>query len=173
VWLNDAQLPAYDYWQYWRNTEDADVGRFLKLFTALPMGEVVKLEALGGSEINEAKKILATEATALIHSRDKALAAAETARKTFEQGGLGGDLPSFTVPAADLSAGLSVIAAFVAAGLASSNGDARRQIQGSGLKVNDVTVRDEKMKLTMADLVNDGVVKLSLGKKKHVLLRPE
>jgi tyrosyl-tRNA synthetase len=173
VWLNDAQLPAYDYWQYWRNTEDADVGRFLKLFTALPIGDVVKLEALGGSEINEAKKILATEATALIHGRDKALAAAETARKTFEQGGLGGDLPSFTVPAADLSAGLSVIAAFVAAGLASSNGDARRQIQGGGLKVNDVTVRDEKMKLSLADLANDGVVKLSLGKKKHVLLRPE
>jgi tyrosyl-tRNA synthetase len=172
VWLNDAQLPAYDYWQYWRNTEDADVGRFLKLFTALPMGELAKLDALGGSEINEAKKILATEATALIHGRDKALAAAETARKTFEQGGLGGDLPSFTVPVADLSAGLSVIAAFVASGLASSNGDARRQIQGGGLKVNDVTVRDEKMKLSLADLVNDGVVKLSLGKKKHVLLRP-
>jgi tyrosyl-tRNA synthetase len=172
VWLNEAQLSAYDYWQYWRNTEDADVGRFLKLFTALPMGEVNRLAALGGSEINDAKKALATEATSLIHGRDKALAAAETARKTFEQGGLAADLPSFNVPLADLAAGLGVVAAFVAAGLASSNGDARRQIQGGGLKVNGLTVTDDQMKLTQADLVEEGVIKLSLGKKKHVLLRP-
>ena len=171
VWLNEAQLSAYDYWQYWRNTEDADVSRFLKLFTTLPMAEVAKLGALGGSEINEAKKALATEATALIHGRDKAEAAAETARKTFEQGGLATDLPSIEVNSAELSAGMSVIAAFVAAGLVSSNGDARRQIQGGGLKVNDVTVSDDKMKLSSADLVDGGVIKLSLGKKKHVLLR--
>jgi tyrosyl-tRNA synthetase len=172
VWLNEAQLSAYDYWQYWRNTEDADVGRFLKLFTTLPMTEVARLTALGGSEINDAKKTLATEATALIHGRDKAIVAAETARKTFEQGGLAADLPSITVPAAELSAGIGVIAAFVAAGLVSSNGDGRRQIQGGGLKVNNVAVTDDKMKLTSGDLVEGNAIKLSLGKKKHVLLKP-
>ncbi len=171
VWLNDEQLSAYDYWQYWRNTEDADVGRFLKLFTTLPMSEIAKLAALGGAEINDAKKALATEATALIHGRVKADAAAETARKTFEQGGLAADLPSVTIPAADLAAGLSVLTAFVTAGLVSSNGDARRQIQGGGLKVNDAAVTDDKMKLANASLV-EGVIKLSLGRKKHVLLRP-
>jgi tyrosyl-tRNA synthetase len=172
VWLNEDQLSAYDYWQYWRNTEDADVGRFLKLFTTLPMAEVRKLAALGGVEINEAKKALATEATALIHGRSKADAAAETARKTFEQGGLAADLPSVSIVAADLEAGLSVLAAFVSAGLVASNGEARRQIQGGGLKVNDTAVADEKMKLTPASLMEGGVIKLSLGKKKHVLLKP-
>ena len=171
VWLNEAQLSAYDYWQYWRNTEDADVGRFLKLFTTLPMSEIARLAGLAGSEINEAKKVLATEATALIHGRDKALAAAETARKTFEQGALAADLPSINVPLAELASGMSVLAAFLAAGLVSSNGDARRQIQGGGLKVNDIVVRDDKLKLTPDDLVAGGVIKLSLGKKKHVLLR--
>ena len=173
VWLNDDQLSAYDYWQYWRNTEDADVGRFLKLFTTLPMDEIAKLAALGGAEINDAKKVLATEATALIHGRTRADASAETARKTFEQGGLATDLPSVSIPSADLAAGFSVLAAFVTAGLVSSNGDARRQIQGGGLKVNDDTVTDDKMKLTPANLVEGGVIKLSLGKKKHVLLKAE
>jgi tyrosyl-tRNA synthetase len=173
VWLNEDQLSAYDYWQYWRNTEDADVGRFLKLFTTLPVSEIDKLAALGGAEINDAKKVLATEATALIHGRVKADAAAETARMTFEQGGLAADLPSVTIPSADLAAGLSVLAAFVTAGLVSSNGDARRQIQGGGLKVNDTAVTDDRMKLTPANLGEGNVIKLSLGKKKHVLLRAE
>ncbi|MEQ1576651.1 MAG: tyrosine--tRNA ligase [Hyphomicrobium sp.] len=172
VWLNEEQLSAYDYWQYWRNTEDADVGRFLKLFTTLPLDEVARLSSLGGSEINEAKKSLATEATTLIHGRSKAEAAAETARKTFEQGGLATDLPTVTITSADLAAGFSVLAAFAAAGLVSSNGEARRQIQGGGLKVNDAAVTDDKMKLTPANLAEGGVIKLSLGKKKHVLLKP-
>lgn len=172
VWLNEAQLAAYDYWQYWRNTEDADVERFLKLFTLLPMDEVTRLGSLMGSEINEAKKILATEATALIHGRDKAEAAAETAKQTFEQGRLGADLPAIEVAKADLQQGLGVLAAFVKAGLVASNSEARRQVQGGGLKVNDAAVTDDKAQLTLKDLTGDGVVKLSLGKKKHVLLKP-
>jgi tyrosyl-tRNA synthetase len=172
VWLNEAQLSAYDYWQYWRNTEDADVARFLKLFTTLPMAEVNRLAALGGAEINEAKKVLATEATALIHGRANAETAAETARKTFEEGTLASDLPTVSVPASDLSSGLGVLSAFVTAGLVKSNGEARRQIQGGGLKVNDTVVTDEKAQITAGDLTANGVVKLSLGKKKHVLLKP-
>lgn len=172
VWLNEPQLPAYDYWQYWRNTEDADVARFLKLYTTLPLDEVARLAALQGSEINEAKKVLATEATALIHGRDKANAAAETARLTFEQGLTASDLPSVEIASSELAAGLGVLAAFVAAGLVKSNGEARRQIQGGGLKVNDATVTDEKLALKPSHLSSDGVIKLSLGKKRHVLLRP-
>ena len=172
VWLNEAQLSAYDYWQYWRNTEDADVERFLKLFTTLPLGEIAKLAALQGAEINEAKKALATAATALIHGQDKADAAAETARKTFEQGTLAADLPTVEIQNAELHSGLSILTAFVKAGLVASNGEARRQIQGGGLKVNDQTVKDEKAKLTASELTGDGIIKLSLGKKKHVLLKP-
>ena len=172
VWLNDDMLSAYDYWQFWRNTEDADVERFLKLFTFLPMDEVTKLAALQGQEINEAKKTLATEATALIHGRDKAEAAAETARKTFEQGALADDLPSVSVPKADLENGIGVLQAFVTAGLVKSNGEARRQIKGGGLKVNDAAVNDEKASLSQADLTDDGVIKLSIGKKRHVLIKP-
>jgi tyrosyl-tRNA synthetase len=172
VWLNDAQLPAYDYWQYWRNTEDADVVRFLKLFTTLPMGEIARLGALQGGEINDAKKVLATEATALVHGREKADAAAETARKTFEEGALATDLPTVDVPQSDLGNGLGVLAAFVLSGLVKSNGEARRQIQGGGLRVNDAAVTDEKITLTAKDVSPDGVIKLSLGKKKHVLLKP-
>jgi tyrosyl-tRNA synthetase len=172
VWLNANQLSAYDYWQYWRNTEDADVGRFLKLFTTLPLDEVARLSALGGAEINEAKKVLATEATALVHGREKADLAAETARKTFEQGELAADLPTVEVPAGELAAGVGVLAAFVKAGLVKSNGEARRQIQGGGLRVNDKPVADEKLTISNADLTADGVVKLSLGKKRHVLLKP-
>ena len=140
VWLNEQQLSAYDYWQFWRNTEDADVPRFLKLFTMLPMEEIAKLAALGGAEINEAKKVLATEATALVHGRDKAEAAAETARKTFEQGALASDLPTVEIDHSDLESGLGVLTAFVKAGLVASNGEARRQIHGGGLKINDETV---------------------------------
>jgi tyrosyl-tRNA synthetase len=172
VWLNEAQLSAYDYWQFWRNTEDADVGRFLKLFTMLPLDEIAKLSALGGAEINEAKKTLATEATALVHGREKAEAAAETARKTFEQGALATDLPTIEISAAEFDSGLGVLTAFVKAGLVTSNSEARRQIQGGGLKINDEPVTSDKAVLKAADAVSNGVIKLSLGKKKHVLLKP-
>jgi tyrosyl-tRNA synthetase len=172
VWLNEDRLSAYEYWQYWRNTEDADVERFLKLFTTLPMDEIARLSALAGAEINEAKKVLATEATALLHGRAKAEAAAETARTTFEQGTLATDLPSVEIARLELDAGLGVLTAFVRAGLVKSNGEARRQIQGGGLKVNDDTVTDEKATLTSSSLTPQGVIKLSLGKKRHVLLKP-
>jgi tyrosyl-tRNA synthetase len=172
VWLNADQFSPYDFWQYWRNTEDADVGKFLKLFTTLPMSEIRKLEALGGSEINEAKKVLATEATALLHGRDAANEAAETARRTFEEGALAETLPTVEIPRGELDAGLGVLNAFVKAGLVASNGEARRQIKGGGLRVNDEPVTDEKMVLSAASLTPEGVIKLSFGKKKHVLIRP-
>ncbi|QDP25938.1 tyrosine--tRNA ligase [Bradyrhizobium cosmicum] len=172
VWLNADQFSPYDFWQYWRNTEDADVGKFLKLFTTLPMSEIKKLEALGGSEINEAKKVLATEATALLHGRDAANEAAETARRTFEEGALAESLPTVEIPRGELDAGLGVLNAFVKAGLVASNGEARRQIKGGGLRVNDVSVTDEKMALSADSLTPEGVIKLSFGKKKHVLIRP-
>jgi tyrosyl-tRNA synthetase len=178
VWLNDegpkeAALSAYDYWQYWRNTEDADVGRFLRLFTTLPLAEIERLETLEGAEINEAKKTLATAATTLVHGRQKAEAAAQTARQTFEQGVTAADLPSVAIARSEFDAGLGVLAAFVKAGLVKSNGEARRQIQGGGLRVNDETVTDEKAQLGAADAINDGAIKLSLGRKRHVLLRPQ
>jgi tyrosyl-tRNA synthetase len=172
VWLNEAQLSAYDYWQYWRNTEDADVARFLKLFTTLPLDEVAKLAALGGAEINEAKKVLATEATALVHGREKAEAAAETARTTFEQGGLAAGLPTVEIGEAALRTGIGLLTQFVEAGLVASTSEARRQIKGGGLKVNDKVVTDERAQLSERDLTPEGVIKLSLGKKKHVLLKP-
>jgi tyrosyl-tRNA synthetase len=172
IWLNEEQLSAYEYWQFWRNTEDADVERFLKLYTTLPLGEVAKLAALKGADINEAKKTLATEATALLHGRNKAEAAAETARKTFEQGATAEGLPTIELPKAALAGGIGVLTAFVQAGLVKSNGEARRQIQGGGLRVNDQPVVDEKTLLTAADIASDGAIKLSLGKKKHVLLKP-
>ncbi len=172
VWLNADMLPVYDYWQYWRNTEDADVGRFLRLFTVMPMDEIRRLEQLGGAEINEAKKILATEATALVHGREAAAQASETARKTFEEGITADTLPSVMIPAAELAAGVGVLSAFVRAGLVASTGEARRQVKGGGLRVNDVAVSDERASLSTAQLV-DGVIKLSMGKKKHVLLRSE
>ena len=165
-------LSPYDYWQYWRNTEDADVGRFLKLYTKLPMDEIARLAALGGSEINDAKKILATEITALVHGRAAAETAAETARATFEEGRLAADLPTVEIARAELEAGLGVLAAFVRAGLAASNGEARRLVQGGAVKVNDVAVADDRAKLGLGDLTADGVIKLSSGKKKHVLLKP-
>lgn len=171
VWLNADMLSPYEYWQYWRNTEDADVERFLKLFTTLPLDEIAKLAALKGQEINEAKKILATETTALVHSREEAERAAETARQTFEEGALAAELPSVEIAAAELAAGVGVLNAFVKAGLVSSNGDARRQIKAGGLRVNDEAVTDERMTLTNAQ-VTDGVIKLSLGRKRHVLLKP-
>jgi tyrosyl-tRNA synthetase len=173
VWLNADMLPVYDYWQYWRNAEDADVERFLKLFTTLPLDEVARLAALAGSEINEAKKVLANEATALLHGREAAEAAAETARKTFEEGVLAASLPTVAVSADEIAAGLGVLTAFVKAGLTPSTGEARRQIKGGGLKLNDETIADERYILRQADFEAEGVAKLSVGKKKHVLLKPE
>jgi tyrosyl-tRNA synthetase len=171
VWLNADEFSPYDFWQYWRNTEDADVVKFLKLFTILPMSEIAKLSALKGGEINEAKKVLATEATALLHGRDAAKKAAETARQTFEEGAIAENLPTVEIPQSELAAGVGVLSAFVKAGLVASNGEARRQIKGGGLRVNDVAVTDEKMTLTPGNLTGEGVIKLSLGKKRHVLLR--
>jgi tyrosyl-tRNA synthetase len=172
VWLNSDQLSPYDYWQYWRNTEDADVTRFLKLFTTLPLGEIAKLGELAGAEINEAKKVLATEATALIHGREAADKAAGTAEQAFEQGAAAAGLPTITVARAELDAGIGVLTAFVTAGLAASNGEARRHIQGGALRINDSVVDDEKGSIAADALNSDGVIKLSMGKKKHVLLRP-
>ncbi|NLH83694.1 MAG: tyrosine--tRNA ligase [Phyllobacteriaceae bacterium] len=172
VWLEPDLLSPYAYWQYWRNTEDADVERFLKLYTKLPMAEIARLAALGGSEINDAKKILATEITAMVHGRTVAEAAAETARKTFEEGALATDLPTVEIARTRLAEGLGVLTAFVEAGLAASNGEARRAVGGGALKVNDVTVADDKLRLTEGDLTGEGVIKLSQGKKKHVLLKP-
>jgi tyrosyl-tRNA synthetase len=172
VWLDAALLSPYGYWQFWRDTADADVARFLKLFTELPLDEIGRLAALRDREINEAKKVLATEATALLHGRDAAEAAAATARATFEEGGLAADLPTVTIAAATLEAGLGVLTAFVTAGLCASNGEARRQLKGGGLRVNDAAVTDERATLTPRDLTPEGVVKLSLGRKRHVLLRP-
>ena len=171
VWLNADMLPVYDYWQFWRNTDDADVGRFLKLFTTLPMAEIDRLQALGGAEINDAKKILATTATAVVHGRPAADQAAETARKTFVDGVVAENLPHVTIDASDLAPGLGILAAFVKAGLVASTGEARRQIKGGGLRVNDVPVTDDRALLRDADLTPEGVIKLSLGRKKHVLLK--
>ena len=172
VWLNADLVTPYDYWQYWRNTEDGDVGRFLKLFTVLPLNEIARLSALKGNEINEAKKILATEATTLVHGRSAADEAAETARKTFEEGALADTLPTVEVPRAEFAKGVGVLSAFAEkTGLVASNGEARRQIKSGGLRINDRPVTDDKMMLTEAALTADGVVKLSFGKKKHVLLK--
>ncbi|MCB8820636.1 tyrosine--tRNA ligase [Microvirga rosea] len=173
VWLNADLLSPYDYWQFWRNTEDADVGRFLKLFTILPLDEIAQLSALQGADINEAKKVLATEATALIHGREAAERAAETALKTFEQGALAESLPTIEIPSASLADGLGILTAFgpTYAKLVPSTSEARRQVKSGGLKVNDQTVTDENGILKLSDMTAEGVIKLSFGKKKHVLLR--
>jgi tyrosyl-tRNA synthetase len=170
VWLSASRLSAYDYWQFWRNTEDADVGRFLRLFTDHPLAEIDRLAALGGAEVNEAKKVLATEATALAHGRAAAEAAAETARTTFEAGGAADTLPTHLVPAAELAAGIAVFRLLVESGLCSSLGDARRLIRGGGARVNDTPVADEAATVTPADL-RDGAMKLSAGKKQHRLVK--
>ncbi|MBL8550796.1 MAG: tyrosine--tRNA ligase [Hyphomonadaceae bacterium] len=169
VWLNPDLLSPFDYWQFWRNTEDADVGRFLKLFTDIPPAEIARLEALEGAEINDAKKALATAATAMLHGPQAAEEAAEAARKTFEQGVRAEGLPSVTVSAAEIE-GMRISAAFERAGLVASRGEAKRHIAAGALRVNDAPVTDENAALSAADLV-DGAVKLSLGKKKHALLR--
>jgi len=173
VWLNADMMSPYEFWQFWRNTEDADVVRLLKLFTELPLDEIARLGALQGQEINEAKKALATEATAMLHGRAAAEQAAETARRTFEEGTLAESLPTVEIPRGELEAGFGVLSAFSEkTGLVASNGEARRQIKGGGLKVNDATVTDDKAVLTLTDLTPEGVIKLSLGRKKHVLLKP-
>ncbi|MGQ0444065.1 MAG: tyrosine--tRNA ligase [Beijerinckiaceae bacterium] len=169
IWLDEGMLPVFEYWQYWRNCEDKDTGRFLRLFTELRLDEIARLEALGGAEVNEAKKILATEAAAMVHGREAALLAAETARQTFVEGAVAASLPSVKIPAAEFAAGLGVLTAFVRSGLVASTGEARRQIIGGGLRVNDQTVTDERMVIGLRDLT-EGVVKLSLGRKRHVLL---
>jgi tyrosyl-tRNA synthetase len=169
VWLNADMLSPYGYWQFWRNTEDADVGRFLRLFTTLPLSEIEKLEKLGGSEINEAKKTLANEATALLHGRKAAEDSAEVARKTFEEGASAEGLPTIEI---DLAVGVGVLQAAVLAGFAASNGEARRSIQGGGIRVNDELVSDDRMQLSLQNLNQDGVIKLSMGRKKHVLIKP-
>ncbi|MCH9765989.1 MAG: tyrosine--tRNA ligase [Alphaproteobacteria bacterium] len=173
VWLNETQLSAYNYWQYWRNTEDADVVRFLKLFTTVPMDQIDELAHLKGADINEAKKVLATEATRLVHGDAKATQAADAAQKTFEIGVHADDLPSVTIAASELTGGIGVLTAFVCAGLVKSNGEARRQIKGGGLKINDQVVTSDGQNISDSDVTADGVVKLSFGKKRHVLLRPE
>jgi tyrosyl-tRNA synthetase len=173
LWLNADMVSPYDYWQYWRNTEDGDVVRFLKLFTTLPLHEIGRLAALKGQDINEAKKVLATEATALVHGRTAAEQAEKTARQTFEEGTLAANLPTVEVSRAELDKGIGVLTAFAEkTGLVSSNGEARRQIKAGGLKVNDKTVSDDKMVLTTRDLTAEGVIKLSLGRKRHILLKP-
>ncbi|WP_316977936.1 tyrosine--tRNA ligase [Shumkonia mesophila] len=170
VWLNEDMLPAYDYWQYWRNTEDADVGKFLRLFTDLPEAEIARLEALAGAEINEAKKVLATEITRLCHGEAAAAAASETAKRTFEEGAIGDGLPTLDVPAAELEQGVAAFDLFRRAGLAASNGEARRLIKGGGARINDVPVANEMQPVTLADRAG-GVIKLSAGKKKHTIVR--
>ena len=172
VWLKADLVSPYEYWQYWRNTEDADVERFLKLFTVLPLDEIARLAALRGQDINEAKKVLATEATALVHGRAAADEAAATARATFEEGGLDANLPTVEVPRGEISNGLGVLAAFVKAGLAASNGEVRRAIANNAILVNDVRVTSDKAVIGEGDVTPEGVVKLSLGRKRHVLLKP-
>ncbi|MEN3973905.1 tyrosine--tRNA ligase [Emcibacter sp. SYSU 3D8] len=172
VWLNAEQLSPYDYWQFWRNTDDADVARFLKLFTELPLDEIARLAALEGAGINEAKKVLATEATSLAHGRDAALLAEETARTTFEQGGLGNDLPTVEIERTVLEKGIGILNLLRQAGLSASNGEARRLIQGGGARVNDEKVEDETRILDLDALNSDGVIKLTAGKKRHVIVRP-
>jgi tyrosyl-tRNA synthetase len=172
VWLNGDLFSPYDFWQYFRNTEDADVGRFLKIFTRLPLDEIARLEALGGSEINDAKKVLATEVTAIVHGREAAERAEITARATFEAGAIDLSLPSVEVDKAELDAGLGVQSALVRAGLAASNGEARRHIQSGAVRLNDQLVEDERAAVSGGDLLPEGVIKLSVGKKKHALIRP-
>ena len=172
VWLNADMLSPYDFWQYWRNTEDADVSRFLKLYTTLPMDEINRLSSLQGAELNEVKKILATEVTAMLHGRDAAEKAADIARKNFEEGALSHDLPKIELASSDLKSGIGLLTLLVQAGLAKSNGEARRHVQGGGVRVNDKPVEDEARLISDVDLNDDGVVKLSFGKKRHVLIKP-
>ncbi len=172
VWLNPSYLSPYEYWQFWRNTEDGDVVRFLKLFTELPLAEIERIGVLKGAEVNEAKKILATEATSLLHGSAAAEEAAETARRTFEEGSAGDALPTTNIPRTEFEAGIGLLAAMVRSGLAASNGEARRAVQGGGVRVNDTVVSDERMVIDTSAIGGNDAVKLSLGRKRHALLRP-
>ncbi len=172
VWLNAEMCSPYQYWQHWRNTEDADVGRFLRLFTDVPEDEIVRLEALRGSELNEAKKRLATEATALCHGQEAAAEAADTARRTFETGEIAAGLPTVAISRAKLQDGLLIANLAQLSGLTSSSGEARRLIQAGGLRLNDEIIRDIKATAGLADLTQEGVIKISVGRKKHALVRP-
>ena len=173
VWLNAERLSPYDYWQFWRNTEDADVGRFLRLFTELPLAEIERLERLADAEINEAKKVLATEATVLVHGRAAAEAAAETARAVFETGTAGEALPQVAVPREILERGMPAFELFARAGLAASNSEARRLIKGGGARVNDVVISSETQTITLRDIGPNGVIKLAAGRKRYAAVRPE
>lgn len=172
VWLNADKLSPYQFWQYWRNTEDADVIRFLKLYTPLPMDEILKLSLLQGTEINEAKKILATEVTAMLHGRALADEAAETARKTFEEKTLGENLPTVEINSSEFKKGVGLLTLLVQAGLAKSNSEARRHVQGGGVRVNDQIIEDETHLIIEKDVTAEGIIKLSFGKKKHILIKP-
>lgn len=171
VWLNADMFSPYDYWQFWRNAEDAMVGQYLRWFTDLPLEEIAKLEALQGAEINEAKKVLATEATRMLHGDAAAREAAETAQKTFEQGAAGAALPEITLPAGELESGMSVMELFRRAGLVESNGEAKRLVQGGGAKVNDEKVGDTATLINASALNAEGFIKLSAGKKKHAIVK--
>jgi len=170
VWLSAERLSPYDYWQFWRNSEDGDVSRFLRLFTELPLDEIACLEALEGAGINEAKKALANAATVLLHGEAAAWEAADTARRTFEQGAVAETLPTHTVSASDLAAGIPIFRLLAESGLATSNGEARRLIRGGGARLNDDVIADEAHLVTAADL-RDGVAKLSAGRKQHRLIK--
>ncbi len=172
VWIDADRLSPYDYWQYFRNTDDADVGRFLRLFTDLPLDEIGRLENLRGAEINDAKIVLANETTKLAHGTEAAVAAAETARRTFEEGGIGDALPTFGIPRTQLERGIPAFDLFRRCGLAASNGEARRLIKGGGARINDAGVADETRPVTLADVTAQGIIKLSAGKKKHAIVRP-
>ena len=176
VWLEEEMLPVYDYWQYWRNCEDADVGRFLRLFTAMPLDEIARMDALQGAELNEAKKVLATQTTAMVHGHEAAEKAAETARKMFEENITSENLPTINIAPDKLERGVGILTLMVEAGFASSNGEARRHIKGGAIKVNDVIISDERTMIDNSHLEaaegGDSVVKLSMGKRRHARVRP-
>ncbi|KLN59570.1 tyrosyl-tRNA synthetase [Kiloniella spongiae] len=172
VWLNEERLSVYDFWQYWRNTEDADVGRFLRLFTELSEGEIQKLEAMQGADINEAKKVLATEATRLCHGLEAAEAAAETARKAFEERSMSADLPSHDIEKSRLEEGIPAFLLFKEIGLANSNSEARKLIKGGGGRLNDTQIKDDSLAISLSDLNDEGSIKISAGKKRHILVKP-
>ena len=172
VWLNERMLSAYDYWQFWRNADDADVGRFLRLFTELPLDEIERLERLQGDEINEAKKILANEVTSLCHGPEASQSAAETARNTFEGSGVSENLRGIDVPRAELNEGVAAFELLHRAGLCSSRGEARRLIKGGGGRVNDTVIGDEAQLITLDHLGAEGLIKLSAGKKRHARVKP-
>lgn len=172
IWLNPARLSPYEYWQFWRNTEDADVGRFLRLFTTLPISEVETLEKLEGAQINDAKVALANAATSLLHGKDAAADAERAALAVFGAGSSDDALPTAEVPLSALEEGLLVAAAFTESGLSQSNGEARRLIKQGAARINDVVLKDQNAVLTKSDVNENGTIKLSAGKKRHALIKP-